>query len=65
MRRFFISLQKNSCFPLGGEKLPVTPLLKWNFLAYSEEKLREAEARWRQGNFPSIPGDDAEFIPLP
>lgn len=52
-------------FLLGGIKLEKQPILVWNFLAYSKEKITEAEKRWREGGFPSIPGDDAEFIPLP
>jgi hypothetical protein len=39
--------------------------LRWNFLAYSEEKIKEAEERWKNGQFPRIPGDDNEFIPQP
>lgn len=61
-----IETQENSrYFLLGGEPLPVPPKLRWNFVAYSEDKLREAERRWQQGDFPTIPGDDVEFIPLP
>ena len=61
-----IETQQNSrYFLLGGEVLPTTPKLRWNFVAYSEDKLREAQRRWQNGEFPTIPGDDNEFIPLP
>ncbi|NIB40381.1 pirin family protein [Pseudomaricurvus alkylphenolicus] len=52
-------------FLLGGKKLEKEPILRWNFVAYSMDKIREAEERWRTGQFPRIPGDDVEFIPLP
>ena len=57
--------QNSRYFLLGGKKLEKQPILRWNFLAYNEEKLKEAEERWKNGQFPSIPGDDSEFIPLP
>ncbi|MCC2607473.1 hypothetical protein LJ740_19120 [Planctobacterium marinum] len=50
---------------LGGKKLPKQPILRWNFLAYSEDKIKQAEQRWKEGKFPTIPGDDVEHIPLP
>jgi len=59
------TLDNSRYFLLGGQKLEKQPILRWNFLAYSEEKIKEAEARWKNGQFPSIPGDDNEFIPLP
>ena len=51
-------------FLLGGPALPKRPILRWNFLAYSKEKLDEAEERWKQGQL-VIPSDDHEYIPLP
>ena len=50
---------------LGGEKFERTPYIHWNFVAYSREEIEAARARWEQGGFPVIPGDDQEFIPLP
>lgn len=61
-----IETQTNSrYFLLGGHPMEKQPILRWNFLAYSQEKIDQAEARWRNGQFPSIPGDDNEYIPLP
>lgn len=42
----------------------------WNFVASSEEKLEKAKQDWANGpgknsRFPTIPGDDKEYIPLP
>ena len=59
------TLSNSRYFLLGGKKMDKQPILRWNFLAYSEEKIKEAEERWRNGQFPTIPGDDNEFIPLP
>ncbi|WP_426689479.1 pirin family protein [Rhodanobacter ginsengiterrae] len=46
--------------PLDGERH-----LWWNFVASSRERIEQAKADWRDGRFPSVPGDDQEFIPLP
>jgi len=37
----------------------------WNFVASTAERIEAAKAAWRAGGFPSVPGDTAEFIPLP
>jgi redox-sensitive bicupin YhaK (pirin superfamily) len=37
----------------------------WNFVATTREKIRAAEDAWLARAFPTVPGDDAEFIPLP
>jgi redox-sensitive bicupin YhaK (pirin superfamily) len=37
----------------------------WNFVATTREKIRAAEDVWEAQAFPKVPGDDAEFIPLP
>ncbi len=39
--------------------------LEWNFVSSSKERLEEAKRRWRHHEFPAIPGDDQERIPLP
>lgn len=59
------TLENSRYFLLGGIKFEQQPILRWNFLAYSEDTIRAAEQRWREGKFPRIPGDDSEFIPLP
>lgn len=59
------TLVNSRYFLLGGKKLPKQPILRWNFLAYSEDKIKQAEQSWKEGKFPAIPGDDVEFIPLP
>jgi redox-sensitive bicupin YhaK (pirin superfamily) len=39
-------------------------LIWWNFVASSQERLENAKARWKTGDFDGVPGE-TEFIPLP
>lgn len=50
---------------LGGDAWAKQPLLDWNFVAFTEERLERAREDWRTGRFPLIPGDQREAIPLP
>ncbi|MBE1298921.1 MAG: hypothetical protein GJ680_03285 [Alteromonadaceae bacterium] len=59
------TIENSRYFLLGGKKLEKAPILRWNFVAYDEAKIQEAEQRWANGQFPKIPGDDSEFIPQP
>jgi redox-sensitive bicupin YhaK (pirin superfamily) len=48
---------------LGGESLGPR-YIWWNFVSSSKERILEAANEWRGGRFPSVPGDEHEFIPL-
>jgi redox-sensitive bicupin YhaK (pirin superfamily) len=49
---------------LGGA--PLGPrLIEWNFVASSRARLDRARDAWKARQFPTIPGDDQEFIPWP
>jgi redox-sensitive bicupin YhaK (pirin superfamily) len=37
----------------------------WNFVSSSRDRIRTAREDWKAGNFPVVPGDAEEFIPLP
>ena len=50
---------------LGGAVMDGPRYLYWNFVASSRERLEQAKADWKGGKFPTVPGDDKEFIPLP
>ena len=50
---------------LGGQKFEQVPYINWNFVAYDRARIDEARERWSRGEFPAIPGDDLEHIPLP
>jgi redox-sensitive bicupin YhaK (pirin superfamily) len=49
---------------LGGAKMDGDRHIWWNFVASSREAIEEAKARWREGRFGKVPGEN-EFIPLP
>ncbi|MCC5854080.1 MAG: pirin family protein [Idiomarina sp.] len=49
---------------LGGA--PLGPRhVEWNFVSTSPERIEKAKQDWVDGNFPKVPGDEQEFIPLP
>ncbi len=50
---------------LGGAAMDGPRYLFWNFVSSSRERIEQAKADWRESRFPKVPGDEAEFIPLP
>ncbi len=50
---------------LGGEAFTTKRYVWWNFVSSDRERIQQAKEDWREGRFASVPGDDAEFIPLP
>lgn len=50
---------------VGGAKLAGERHVWWNFVSSSKERIERAKEDWQNRRFPSIPGDDVEFIPLP
>jgi redox-sensitive bicupin YhaK (pirin superfamily) len=50
---------------LGGEPLDAHRHVWWNFVSSSRERIEQAKQDWLDGRFGKIPGDEAEFIPLP
>lgn len=50
---------------MGGEAFPTPRHVFWNFVSSSRERINQAKDDWRAGNFPLVPGDAQEFIPLP
>lgn len=49
---------------IGGETMSPR-FIEWNFVSSRRERIEQAKADWRAQRFPTIPGDDVEFIPLP
>lgn len=39
--------------------------MEWNFVASDKALIEKAKQDWEDGNFPTVPSDDQEFIPLP
>ena len=52
------------CMLLGGEPADGPRHIWWNFVSSSLDRIEQAKADWRAGQFAAVPGD-AEFIPLP
>lgn len=49
----------------GGEAFTTPRHVWWNFVSSSRERINQAKANWTAGNFPKVPGDEVEFIPIP
>lgn len=50
---------------LGGEAFTTPRHVWWNFVSSSRERIEQAKDDWKNGRFPTVPGDDKEFIPIP
>jgi len=50
---------------LGGEAFSTPRHVWWNFVSSSRERINQAKQDWKAGNFPLVPGDSEEFIPIP
>jgi redox-sensitive bicupin YhaK (pirin superfamily) len=49
----------------GGAPPDGPRYVEWNFVSSSLERIEQAKRDWQAGNFPKVPGDEIEFIPLP
>lgn len=49
----------------GGAALGSRRYIWWNFVSSSRERIEQAKQEWKTGRFDIVPGDEAEFIPLP
>jgi len=49
---------------IGGED-PGRRHIEWNFVSSRKERIEQAKSDWKNGRFPTVPGDEEEFIPLP
>jgi redox-sensitive bicupin YhaK (pirin superfamily) len=64
------AVEKSRLMLLGGAPLSKR-FIYWNFVSSSEESIEIAKADWANGpgavgsRFPRVPGDEADFIPLP
>ena len=50
---------------LGGEAFTAPRHVWWNFVSSSRDRINQAKDDWKNGRFPTVPGDDKEFIPIP
>jgi hypothetical protein len=49
----------------GGDAFTTPRHVWWNFVSSRRERIQEAKRAWKAGEFPTVPGDEKEFIPLP
>ncbi|UZK64745.1 pirin family protein [Sphingomonas sp. M1-B02] len=49
----------------GGEAFTTPRHVWWNFVSSSRDRINQAKEDWNAGNFPRVPGDDKEWIPIP
>ena len=50
---------------MGGAPLDGERHIWWNFVSSSKDRIEQAKEDWKEGRFPKVPGDEAEFIRLP
>jgi redox-sensitive bicupin YhaK (pirin superfamily) len=50
---------------LGGEPMDGPRYIWWNFVSSRKDRIEQAKADWKAARFDSVPGDEAEFSPLP
>jgi len=50
---------------IGGEPLDGRRHIWWNFVSSSQARIEQAKGDWAARRMGDIPGDDAEWIPLP
>jgi redox-sensitive bicupin YhaK (pirin superfamily) len=50
---------------VGGAAMDGPRHIWWNFVSSRKERIDAAKADWKAGRFGLVPGDTAEFIPLP
>lgn len=49
----------------GGDAFAEPRHVWWNFVSSRRERINEAKRAWKAGEFPVVPGDDKEWIPIP
>jgi redox-sensitive bicupin YhaK (pirin superfamily) len=50
---------------VGGAAMDGPRHIWWNFVSSRKERIEQAKADWKLSRFDTVPGDEAEFIPLP
>ena len=49
----------------GGDAFTTPRHVWWNFVSSSRDRIEQAKRDWRAGDFPLVPGDEEEYIPIP
>lgn len=50
---------------LGGAAMDGPRFIYWNFVSSSQDRIEQAKTDWKARQFPTVPGDEVEFVPLP
>jgi len=50
---------------IGGAPIDGERHIWWNLVSSSKARIEQAKLDWKEGRFPKVPGDEAEFMPLP
>ena len=58
------AVERSRIMVIGGEPLGERHIV-WNFVSSSRERIEQAKDDWRRRRFDIVPGDEADFIPLP
>jgi redox-sensitive bicupin YhaK (pirin superfamily) len=49
----------------GGDAFATPRHVWWNFVSSRRDRIQEAKRAWKAGEFPLVPGDEVERIPIP
>ena len=60
-----LGIDQSRLMIVGGEPMDGPRHIWWNFVSSSKERIEQAKEEWKAGRFDTVPGDEAEFIPLP
>lgn len=60
-----LAVSQSRLMLIGGEPMDGPRHIWWNFVSSSKERIEDAKADWRARRFAIVPGDEAEYIPLP
>lgn len=60
----FTMAENTTVYIFGGEAFPEQRHIYWNFVASDPASIEAAKQRWRNQEFPKVPGE-TEFVPLP
>lgn len=60
-----VEAREISRIALVGGQSPGKRFIDWNFVSSDKERIKAARADWKAGRFPTVPGDEDEFVPLP
>ncbi len=57
--------ENSSIYIFGGEAFAEERFIDWNFVSSSKQRIEEAKQKWMARSFPSIKGDETDYIPYP